>query len=275
MLTALCAKSLARLKHRQRALEKTRDSTVLSPDLSTKALSSAPEFWDRQHKAFAYVDRQIQRVKHSARFATGMLAFALVADAGIILAGIGTATAFQRWQQQHASRKLRRVDPIVEQMTIPLQTLAARGDAGLAEIALDPVLSPQQHLQIGDALVQKNALRQLSVLRDDPRVVDILADVALDDIDYSRDVRKLAIELLNQAPDKRTTTLNQLLGDSDPHIRQLAYSSLSMPPSQTSTYLSPPQSQAVQPSQAAQQSQTVQQSQVESMRRHVDSVRLQ
>lgn len=230
MLTALCAKSLARLKHRQRALEKTRDSAVLSPDLSTKALSSAPDFWDRQHKAFAYVDSQIQRVKHSARFTTGLLAFALIADAGIVLAGIGTANALQRWQQQQAFRNMRSVDPVAEQMMVPLQTLTADG-ISVADLASDPVLAPQKRLLFVDAETQKDSLRQLAVLRNDPRVVDILAEVALNDIDFSRDVRKLAIELLNQAPDKRTTTLNQLLSDSDPNIRQLAYASLSAPPS--------------------------------------------
>ncbi|MEO1133106.1 MAG: HEAT repeat domain-containing protein [Cyanobacteria bacterium J06639_1] len=237
MLTVLCAKSLARLKHRQRALEKTRDSAVLSPDLSTKALSSAPEFWDRQHKAFAYIDSQIQRVRHSARFATGLLAFALVADAGIVLAGIGTANAMQRWQQQHAARKLRRVDPVAEQMMLPLHASAAYGDRSpFAERVLDPVYGPQHRLQHGDAIAQKNALHQLSVLRDDPRIVDILADVALNNVDYSRDVRKLAISLMNKAPDKRTATLNQLLGDTDPAIRAQAYASLSIRPSQLRAY---------------------------------------
>ncbi|MEO0802519.1 MAG: HEAT repeat domain-containing protein [Cyanobacteria bacterium J06642_2] len=226
MLTVLCAKSLARLKHRQRALEKTRESHASSPDLSAKALTSAPDFWDRQHSAFSYVDSKIQRVKHSARYTTGLLALALVADAGIILAGLGITNAFQRWQ---TARKLRPVDPVAEQMMLPsasaFPTVVSHSTIA-AEYEFDPVRAPQQHLQSGDASIQKNALLQLSVLREDPRVANILAEVAQNDIDYSREVRQLAVQLLINAPDIRTTTLQDLLNDSDPIIGRQALAAI-------------------------------------------------
>lgn len=231
MLTVMCAKSLARLKHRQRALEDTRETNAASPELSAKALTSAPDFWDRQHSAFAYVDSKIQGVKHSARFATGLLALALVADAGLILGGIGLTKAFQRWQ---TARKLRPVDPVAEQIMLPADESSAIANHALAaEHALDPVWAPQQRLQYGDVIAQKTALMQLAVLRDDPRVVNILAEVAQNDIDYPREVRQLAVQLLVKAPDARTTALQSLLGDPDPRISTQALAALSALPSQT------------------------------------------
>jgi hypothetical protein len=106
MFTWLWTKQFSRLNQRLQSLEVAREENLLSPDLSAQTLQVAPDFWERQHQAFVYVDKQMQRLSRRSKIWGGMALLAILADAALIVAGL---TAFQSWQQVQADRQLTRI----------------------------------------------------------------------------------------------------------------------------------------------------------------------
>jgi len=106
MFTWLWTKQFSRLNQRLQSLEVAREENLLSPDLSAQTLQVAPDFWERQHQAFVYVDKQMQRLSRRSKIWGGMALLAILADAALIVAGLA---AFQSWQQVQADRQLTRI----------------------------------------------------------------------------------------------------------------------------------------------------------------------
>ncbi len=106
MFTWLWTKQFSRLNQRLQSLEVAREENLLSPDLSAQTLQVAPDFWERQHQAFVYVDKQMRRLSRRSKIWGGMALLAILADAALIVAGLA---AFQSWQQVQADRQLTRI----------------------------------------------------------------------------------------------------------------------------------------------------------------------
>jgi len=106
MFTWLWTKQFSRLNQRLQSLEVAREENLLSPDLSAQTLQVAPDFWERQHQAFSYVDKQVQRLSRRSKIWGGMALLAVLADAALVVAGLA---AFQSWQQVQADRHLTRI----------------------------------------------------------------------------------------------------------------------------------------------------------------------
>ncbi|MEN9203873.1 MAG: HEAT repeat domain-containing protein [Thermostichus sp. DG_1_6_bins_120] len=113
MFTWLWTKQFSRLNQRLQTLEVAREENLLSPDLSVQTLQVAPDFWERQHQAFLYLDKQIQKVSRRSKIWGGMALLAILADAALVVAGL---TAIQSWQQVRADQNLTR---IAQQVTAP------------------------------------------------------------------------------------------------------------------------------------------------------------
>ncbi len=106
MFTWLWTKQFSRMNQRLQSLEVAREENLLSPDLSAQTLQVAPDFWERQHQAFVYVDKQIQKVSRRSKVWGGMALLAILADAALVVAGL---TAFQSLQQVRADQNLTRI----------------------------------------------------------------------------------------------------------------------------------------------------------------------
>ncbi|MEN9224049.1 MAG: HEAT repeat domain-containing protein [Thermostichus sp. HHBFW_bins_43] len=106
MFTWLWTKQFSRMNQRLQSLEVARQENLLSPDLSAQTLQVAPDFWERQHQAFVYVDKQIQKVSRSSKIWGGMALLAILADVALVVAGLA---AFQSWQQMRADQHLTRI----------------------------------------------------------------------------------------------------------------------------------------------------------------------
>ncbi|MFT0813995.1 HEAT repeat domain-containing protein [Synechococcus sp. OH20] len=106
MFTWLWTKQFSRLNQRLQSLEVAREENLLSPDLSAQTLQVAPDFWERQHQAFSYVDKQMRKLSRRSKIWGGMALLAVLADAALVVAGLA---AFQSWQQVQADRHLTRI----------------------------------------------------------------------------------------------------------------------------------------------------------------------
>lgn len=67
MFTWLWTKQFSRLNQRLQSLEVAREENLLSPDLSAQTLQVAPDFWERQHQAFSYVDKQMRKLSRRSK----------------------------------------------------------------------------------------------------------------------------------------------------------------------------------------------------------------
>ncbi len=106
MLTWLWTQHFSRLSQRLQSLEATREENLLSPDLSAQTLQVAPDFWERQHQAFAYVDKQMRKLSRRSKIWGSLALLAVLADAALVVAGL---TLFQSWQQLRADQSLARI----------------------------------------------------------------------------------------------------------------------------------------------------------------------
>jgi len=88
MFTWMWSRKYQQLSQRLQALKESREETVFSPDLSAQTLAVAPDFWNRQHGAVSYVQKQIQRVSGQMRLWGGSVLLALLADVLIVVGGI-------------------------------------------------------------------------------------------------------------------------------------------------------------------------------------------
>ncbi|MGQ9836863.1 MAG: HEAT repeat domain-containing protein [Cyanobacteriota bacterium] len=113
MFTWLWTKQFSQINQRLQALEVARQENLLSPDLSAQTLQVAPDFWERQHQAFVYLDKQVQKMSRRSKVLGGMALLAILADAVLVVAGL---TAIQSLQQVWADRDLTR---IAQQATAP------------------------------------------------------------------------------------------------------------------------------------------------------------
>jgi hypothetical protein len=107
MFTWMWTRKFTKMATRLHSLEAVRDENVLSTDLSAQTLSSAPDFWTRQHEAFSYVNRKMQKMSRQTRAWGGLALLAILADAAIVVGGI---TLFSMAQRHQATQTVLRLD---------------------------------------------------------------------------------------------------------------------------------------------------------------------
>jgi HEAT repeat protein len=207
MLTVWWASKLRQLQQRQQDVKLARNEAALAPELSTKSLAAAPEFWQRQHNAFIYIDRQSQRLRHHLRAAGGILVLSLFADLGLIALGYGAFQTVRHWHTEQVASSYRLVAP---------DSYVDIYSAMENDTLRDPLFAIEQQLLYGSLDDQLNAVRQLGVIRD-PGVVDMLERAT--EPEFIPEVRRLAIQTLGTIPDNRIPILQQLQLDSDPQVR--------------------------------------------------------
>lgn len=143
MFTWMWTRKFSKMATRLHTLEAVRDENVLSTDLSAQTLSSAPEFWSRQHEAFCYVNRQMQKMGRQTRAWGGLALLAILADAAIVVGGL---TLFQVAQRHQATQTVLRLD---QQLNAnPMEDMMSE----LARTAFDPTLRPDVRAQAQQAL---------------------------------------------------------------------------------------------------------------------------
>jgi hypothetical protein len=146
MFTWLWTKKYSKMAHRLQDLKLTREDNILSTELSAQTLGAAPDFWQRQHQAFCYVDKQIRRVNRQTRVWGSLALLAILADAVLVVGGL---TTFQAFRQYQASRALMNLDPYAVTSSMPT-------DKAIEE--LSKLLSnPDPQVRVG-ALQALNAL---------------------------------------------------------------------------------------------------------------------
>lgn len=148
MFTWLWTRHFSRLNQRLQSLEVAREENLLSPDLSAQTLQVAPDFWERQHQAFVYVDKQIRKLSRRSKIWGGLALLAILADAALVVAGL---TLFQSWQQLQANQNLAR---IVEQASA----------ADPVQQAFDNLLAQLPHLNGVERYRALEALQALSAI---------------------------------------------------------------------------------------------------------------
>ncbi|NJK64130.1 MAG: HEAT repeat domain-containing protein [Synechococcaceae cyanobacterium SM2_3_1] len=145
MFTWMWTRKFAKLAERVQDLEVVRDENVLSTDLSVQTLQIAPDFWQRQHEAFCYVNRKLQRMSHRTRLWGGAALLAVVADAALVVGGFA---AFQIFQQHQASRQ---VQSINQNLTAtPMQSVMDE----LYQIASNPSVDYYTRMRAQEMLYQ-------------------------------------------------------------------------------------------------------------------------
>ncbi len=148
MFTWLWTKHFSRLNQRLQNLEVAREENLLSPDLSVQTLQVAPDFWERQHQAFVYVDKQMRKLSRRSKIWGGMALLAVLADAALVVAGLAM---LQSWQQMQADQNLAR---IVQQ--------AAAADP--VQQAFDNLVAQLPHMNEAERYHALEALQALSAI---------------------------------------------------------------------------------------------------------------
>ncbi len=127
MFTWMWTRKFTRMANRVQELEVTREENLFSSNLSVRTLETAPDFWQRQHQAFSYLDRQLNRMNRRTRTWGAMALLAILADAAIV---VGALTAFSSFQQHQAVNQVQQI----AQAPSPMDDLVTR----LGTIAADP-----------------------------------------------------------------------------------------------------------------------------------------
>ncbi|NJL98119.1 MAG: HEAT repeat domain-containing protein [Synechococcaceae cyanobacterium SM2_3_2] len=143
MFTWMWTRKFTKMASRLQSLEAVRDENVLSTDLSAQTLSSAPDFWQRQHEAFTYVNRKMQKMGRQTRAWGGLALVAILADAAIVVGGI---TLFQVTQRHQAVQTVLRLDQQLH--ANPVDDVME----DLQRVAFDTSLRPEVRAQAQQAL---------------------------------------------------------------------------------------------------------------------------
>ncbi len=205
MLTYWWMRKLVRLQNRHASLSALRKEAISSEDLSVKTLNAAPELWQRQHHAFDYLQRRENRLKKNLPLSVGGIGVAILGD----LAAISLLLTF-------GSLVRRQFAPRPTQVAI-----SGYYNSSVTGLPPNAVAALRQQLYWPDLSTQLNAVRQLGALRDQPQAVGELIEVTLSQ-EFHRSVRQLAMQMLLQMEDPRQLALQQMQGNSDPDLRQLA-----------------------------------------------------
>lgn len=213
MFTWMWTRKFARMANRVQDLEVTREENLFSSNLSVRTLETAPDFWQRQHQAFSYLDRQLQRMNRRTRVWGGMALLAILADAAIVVGGLA---AFTTLQQHHAVHQVQQIaggsDRLDDLMT------------SLGEIATDPSQPLSDRLEASRLLTYQ--LEQHGIVA---RLPQTATDRSIDPwMEMSplqsqiMAIRSLAVQNSASAIGPLITLLNH----SDPLIREEAARSL-------------------------------------------------
>lgn len=158
MFTWMWTRKFTQMANRVQELEVTREENLFSSNLSVRTLETAPDFWNRQHQAFSYLDRQLHRMNRRTRTWGAMALLAILADAAIVVGALTAFTSFQHYQAANQVQQLAQDTTQIDDLMTRLGAIAADPNQPLSDrVQASRILTYQleQGAQWGQGTLQR------------------------------------------------------------------------------------------------------------------------